>query len=136
MAVGVAVRADESDDTLRFYMRQSDLVVSGTIVNEPEGIVDEAGVINWICTLKMTGVLHGKKPDADTIGVNIARFEIDAKDRPSYLKKGAECILFLKNHSKTGKPSWMTADYWFGIQPRFPTMERSIKRLSEQDRKK
>jgi len=63
-------------------------------------------------------------------------FEIHKKDHPEYLKKDAECILFLKNVSKTETPSWKTADFWFGIQPCFPMMERSIKRLSTQDKGK
>ncbi|MEI6150372.1 MAG: hypothetical protein WCS01_14830 [bacterium] len=135
VVLSLNARADDSDDTLRFYMKQSDLVVSGTIVSEPAGLVDETGVINWICTFKVMNVLRGRKPDADTIDVNIVRFEIGTADRPSYLKKDAECILFLKNVSTTDKPSWKTADFWFGIQPRFPMMETSIRRLSEQDKK-
>jgi len=135
VVLSLNARADDSDDTLRFYMKQSDIVVSGTIVSEPAGFVTESGVINWICTFKVMNVLHGKKSDADTIEVNIVRFEIGANDRPSYLKMDAECILFLKNVSTTDKPSWKTADFWFGIQPRFPMMERSIRRLSEQDKK-
>ncbi len=134
--IGLTAKADDSDDTLRFYMKQSDLVVAGTIVSEPAGLVDEAGVINWICQFKVRDTLHGAKPETDTIAVNICRFEIVAKDRPSYLNKDAECILFLRNVSKTDKPSWKTADFWFGIQPLFPVMERSIKRLSGQDTKK
>lgn len=134
--IGLTARADDSDDTLRFYMKQSDIVVSGIIASEPEGCVHESGVINWICTFQATETLHGSNPDAETINVNIVRFEIDAKDKPSYLKKDAECILFLKNVSKTEKPTWKTADFWFGIQPRFPMMERSIKRLAEQDKKR
>jgi len=136
VCLGLTVRADDSDDTLRFYMKQSDLIVSGTIISEPEGLVTEAGVVNWICKFKVKDTLHGTKPKEETIDVNIVRFEIHKKDHPSYLKKNSECILFLKNVSKTEKPSWKSADMWFGIQPYLPMMERSIKRLSEQEKKK
>lgn len=132
--IGLTARADDSDDTLRFYVKKSDIIVSGAVVSEPKGLVDESGIINWVCTFKVAETLHGSKPDAEMIDVNIVRFGIDAKDRPSYLKKDAECILFLKNVAKAEKPAWKTADFWFGIQPRFPMMERSIKRLAEQSK--
>jgi len=38
IVIGLTARADDSDHTLRFYMKQSDLVVSGTIVSEPEDL--------------------------------------------------------------------------------------------------
>ncbi len=136
VVLGLSAIADDSDDTLRFYMKQSDLVLSGAIVSEPEGLVTEAGVVNWICKFKVKDTLHGTKLKSETIDVNIVRFEIHKKDHPSYLKKDSECILFLKNVSKTEEPSWKSADMWFGIQPYLPMMERSIKRLSEQDNNK
>jgi hypothetical protein len=136
IVLGLTARADDSDGTLQFYMNQSDLIVSGTIVFEPEGFATEDGVINWICKFKVKDTLHGAKIESDTIDVNIVRFEIHKKDHPAYLKKDAECILFLKNVSKTEKPSWKSVDFWFGIQPYFPMMERSIMRLSKQQAKK
>ena len=136
MIAGLTIRADDSDDTLRFYMGKSDLVVSGTIISEPEGCVDEAGVVNWICRFNVKETLHGTGVATNTLDVNIIRFEIHKKDHPLYLAKDSECILFLKSTSKTEKPSWKSADFWFGIQPYLPVMEMSIRRLSKQQDKK
>ena len=73
--------ADDSDDTLQLYLSKSDLVVLGTIVTEPMGLYDEAGVPNYICEFKVSDVCKGDTKLKDTtIRVNIKRFEMDKKD--------------------------------------------------------
>jgi hypothetical protein len=121
--------ADESDDTLKFYLSRSDCVVSGTIVSEPLGISDYG--VEYICDFKVSEVFKG---DAMTNGITtqvvIARFEQDASDHCPLIKKGGECILFLKNDAPN-IPKWRTADFWFGIQYPSRSMERSLKRLAQ-----
>jgi hypothetical protein len=122
--------ADTSDDTLKMCLAKSDLVALGTIKSEPVGIIDENGVPNYICDFKVSDVLKGDAGLKDkTIKVNIMRFEMDAKDKHPLIKKDGECILFLKS-ATPDTPSWVTADFWFGVQHPSPWMARSLKRLA------
>jgi hypothetical protein len=133
LALAAPALADDSDDTLRFFLSKSDLVVLGEITSEPVGIVGEDGVVNYICDFRIAKVLKGKKPNKDTININIVRFEGANEDRLSELKKGGKCIIFLKNAGRGEKPVWRTADFWFGFQRPSPWMARSLKRLAEQE---
>jgi hypothetical protein len=58
------------------------------------------------------------------------RFEFDETDKHPLIKKGGECILFLKDFP-AAKPSLKTADFWFGVQYPSALMGRSLKRLSK-----
>ncbi len=124
--------ADSSDDTLEFYLSKSDVVLRGTILNGPAGVIDESGVPNFYCEFKVSDVLKGDaKLNGTTVKVNIVRFEMDKKDHHPLIKKDAECILFLKQ-SKNNVPSLKTADFWFGVQHPFPWLARSLKRLAKE----
>ena len=121
--------ADSSDDTLQFYLSKSDVVLQGTIVNHPAGVIDEVGVPNFYCEFKVSDVLKGDaKLKATTVRVNIVRFEMKKKDHHPLIKKDAECILFLKR-SKNNVPRLQTADFWFGVQHPLPWLAKSLKRL-------
>ena len=124
------VRGDSGDDTLKSFLSKSDLVVMGKITSEPIGITSEAGVPNYICEFRVQDVLKGDgKLKDQVIKVNIVRFEMDAKDKHPLIKKDGECILYLKS-ATPNTPSWVTADFWFGVQHPSPWMARSIKRLA------
>ena len=125
MTAATAVQADDSDDTLRFYLSKSDLVISGSITSEPIGLSSESGVVGYGCDFTVVDVLAGDvSVKGKTIKVTIGRFESDAKDKHPLVKKGSECILFLKGQG--------TTDYWFGIQQLSPSMVKSLKRLAKE----
>jgi hypothetical protein len=129
LTMTTALLADDGDDTLRGWMAKADLVVAGTIANEPIGITHETGVPNYLCDFKVADVLQGDATLAgQTLAVNIVRFELVAKDKSPLVKKDAQCILFLKNVSPD-KPVWQTADFWFGLQPASPWLALALKRL-------
>lgn len=129
----LTARADDADDGLRFYLSKSDVVVLGTIKGEPERIVEEVGVPNYICQFTVTGVAKG---DADlkgkTLAINIVRFELNEKDRHLLIKKDAECILFLKKQRSGKVPQLTSADYWFGVQQPSLLMFKSLSRLAKE----
>ena len=128
---GIAVRADGGDDTLRFFLSKSDLIVSGKITTEPFGITFETGVVNYICEFKVDQVVKGdQKLAGQVIKVNIIRFEQDEQDKHPLVKKDAACILFLKS-TAPDRPTWATADFWFGVQHPSPWMIRSLQRLAK-----
>src|SRR5262249_39193142 len=61
LALAAPAFADDSDDTLRFFLSKSDLVVVGAITSQPFGTVTEVGVVHYICDFGITQVLKGKK---------------------------------------------------------------------------
>src|SRR5262249_24329833 len=132
LALGTPAFADDSDETLRFFLSKSDLVVLGEITSKPDGIVDEKGVWNYVCDFRIAEVLKGQKPGADTIRINIVRIELNNENRLPELKKGGKCILFLKKAGVGVEPAWQSADSWFGFQRPSPWMARSLKRLAGQ----
>jgi hypothetical protein len=124
------VATDENNHPLKVLLSKSDLVVLGTITNEPIEIQLESGVPNYICRFQVEDVLKGNTTlKGRVIAVNIMRFEMEAKDKHPLIKKGSECILFLKA-DKPQTPSWVTADFWFGVQYPSPWMARDLKQLA------
>jgi hypothetical protein len=125
--------ADKSDHTLHRWLSRSDLVVIGTVANNPVAVVSAKGVLNYHWAFKVADVCKGNADlRGESISVSTTRIEIDEKDLHPLIKKDAESILFLKNEGTEEKPNWVTADYWFGIQRPSPWMVKSIKRLVRQ----
>ena len=130
--LSVSVLGDSSDDTLTFYLSKSDIVIQGTILNEPAAMIREDGVPNFHCEVKVSDVLKGDpKLNGTNVNVNIVRFEKDKEDHHPLIKKDAECILFLKQ-ARDSSVGLETADVWFGVQHPFPWLARSLKRLAKQ----
>jgi hypothetical protein len=131
----IPVFADDSDDTLRYYLGKSDLDVLGEISSDPEGVLKQAVVVRYNCDFKIKEVLKGKKPGKETIPVTIRRFELDKEDELPVYEKGTKCILFLKDVEGGKTPVWHTSDFWFGFQRPSPWMARSLKRLAQEEAK-
>jgi hypothetical protein len=128
----MVAQADSGDDTLAYFLSKSELVVIGTLKDEPVGVFTENGVPNYVCDFAVSDVLKGDNAlRGKTIRVNIVRFEDDEKDRHPLIKKDAECIVFLKKQSEGTIPRWATADFWFGLQYPSPWMAKSLKRLAK-----
>jgi len=119
------VRADDSDDTLRFYLSKSELAVVGQVLDEPFGITSEAGVDNYVCRIRVVEHLAGTALKANVLRANVVRFS----DTGGVPRKDAKYILFLKSHARN-IPSWETADVWFGILPYHGGTARSIERVA------
>ncbi len=130
LIVVLPVHADSGDDTLEFFLSKSDVVMMGKITSEPIGVNDEVGVPNYNCEFLVQEALKGdSKLKEQFIKVNIMRFEKDVKDKHPLIRTDGECILFLKS-AVPSEPTWVTADYWFGVQPPSPWMARSLRRLA------
>jgi hypothetical protein len=124
------VATDASNEPLNLLLSKSDLVVLGAIANEPTEITLESGVPNYICAFQVEDVLKGDaKLQGRAIAANIVRLEMEAKDKHPLVKKGGECILFLKT-DKSSTPTWVTADFWFGVQYPSPRMARELKQMA------
>jgi hypothetical protein len=133
LAFTLRAYADEGDDTLKFYLSESDCVALGTISSESIGISTDAGVVEYVCDFT---ILEKIKGDALTNGIT-TRVTIvqnegrDSSVRNPLIKKGGECILFLKT-SANSLPKLRTADRWLGIQYSSGSMASYLKRVSQE----
>ena len=127
--------ASADDDTLRFYLSKSDLVVFGEIASDPTRVSEEVGAVYYFCDFTISEVLKSNQPlaIADPIHVNIIRFERAAGERDPELKKGGVCVLFLKNLGSGEQPRWETADVWFGFQRATLSLVDSLRRVVEDE---
>jgi hypothetical protein len=123
-----AAQADASDDTLRYFLNKSDLVVSATLTKQVDGFSFESGVEHYRCKFTVDQVVKGNAKPKQAIDVSVVRFELLPEDKLAGLKKGAKFILFLKGDAKKG---WRTADFWFGIQPHYPQMVRGLTQVAK-----
>src|SRR5262245_57231295 len=130
LVLSTPIFGSESDDTLRFFLVKSELVVVGEIASGLARASEEVGGVYYTCDFRIAEVLKGNKPVEETIRVTIARFELEEADRLPELKQGSKCILFLKNVGDGKRSTWRTADLWFGVQRPSPAMARSLKRLA------
>lgn len=133
--------ADDGDDTLRFYLLKSDVVLLGEFTAAPlVGAIKEEGVIHYQAEFKISQLLKGEalgeRRVGGTIQVDIVRFEQEPQDRLLELKKGGKCILFLKCNDRQATPSYITSDVWFGVQRPSPSMATSLSRLAPEQAKK
>ena len=123
-------RPDAGDDTLRFYLEKSDLVVLGKITNIPIGVTSEIGVFRYVCEVEVAEVLKGDPAlVGETVRTTLSRFEMGKADRNPLIAKGAESILFLKKRKKGSIPAYGSADFWFSVQYPSPRMALALKRL-------
>lgn len=128
----LAASAGEGDDTLRFFLAKSDLVVSGTISSNSIVVTTGSGIHYYLFEFQVDDVLKGEVGlKGKLIQVSIKRFEggRNWKGHP-LLKDGAQCILFLRGVKPPSLPAWREADPWFSVQPANLSMSESLKRLA------
>jgi hypothetical protein len=121
---------------LRLLVAKSDLVVTGTVKEDPVGTEDQPGVVTYSFRFKVTDVLKGEKVGKGKLTVAVTRFEQEDKDRLPLLRKGRKCILFLKKERPGTYPFWGTVDYWFSVQRYGPTMAEGIKDWAKEEAKR
>lgn len=125
--------ADQSQDLLAALHSRSDVVVLGEFTSDPIGQSGEQGVIGYQAEFRIAELLKGeigeqRKPGG-TIVVNTIRFEFEPEDRLPYFKQGGRAILFLKCNDRQSPVTYTIFDQWFGIQPAFPTMAKTLAAL-------
>ena len=85
----VTALAEHGDQTLRYYMSNSTVVVSATIVSQPKGITDEAGVVRRSFSIQVVEVLYSRggrwMKKKDRIRVGMTRYEMTETDALPFL---------------------------------------------------
>jgi hypothetical protein len=119
--------AESGDDTLKYFLSKSDLVVFGKITNM---MVFTTGTTIYLFDYQIREVMKGDGArKGQSIAVSINRMEDPKWKWNPFLKEGSECILFLRSAKPPAKPPWREADYWFAVQPPSGSMVSSLKRL-------
>src|SRR5580704_16165252 len=120
------VVAGDLEETLRFYLSKSDVVVLGEFTSEPIRKSPNKFTTHYQADFKIAQLLKWEAPGESRIGrtikVHIVRTELGPEDRLPELKKGGKCLLFLECRNPRPTPSYITADIWFGIQRPSPSM--------------
>lgn len=138
------VVAGDLEETLRFYLSKSDVVVLGEFTSEPIHKANKF-TIHDQADFKIAQIIKWDAPGdtkaGATIKVHIVRAilhadDFEPEDQLPELKKGGKCILFLECHDLKLTPSYITADIWFGVQRPSPWMAKSLARIVTEQNKR
>jgi hypothetical protein len=109
--------AMDPEETPRYYLAKSDVVVVGEFTSEPVVQEKTEEIHHYQADCKISQIVKWEAPEknrvGDTIKVNVL---LDAQERLPELKKGGKCLLFLECYHLKPTPSYITADIWFGVQ--------------------
>jgi hypothetical protein len=138
LALPGLVAARDSEETLRFYLAKSDVVVAGEFTSEPVRKTPNKFTTHYQADFTITQLLKWEAPGKAQVGgvikVHVVRTELEDEDRLPELKKGGKCILFLECHDLKPTPSYITADVWFGVQRPSSWMAKSLARLATEQK--
>jgi hypothetical protein len=137
--------ANDLQETLRFYLAKSDVVVLGEFTSEPIRKGASKFGTDYQADFKIAQLLKWDAPGdtraGATIKVHIVRTvlyadDFEPEDQLPELKKGGKCILFLECRDPQPTPSYITADVWFGVQRSSPWMAKSLARIATEQTKR
>jgi hypothetical protein len=129
MALPRAWGAD-GDDTLRYYLSRSKLVVAGEIKTEPERVVEGEGIVRSRFEFQVSHHIAGPST-GPSIPVVVLRHERIGAGGVRPLEKKQSCILFLNPAVDWVTPTWESADVWFGVQENSNAMHTALTRLAK-----
>lgn len=135
MATARQAFADDGDETMRYGLSRSEMVVAGEIRTEPARAAKGKGFVAYSFEFQVSHGIAGPSPGA-RIPVRIIRPELTAEDGPLRLNKGKRYILFLNPSADGVTPTWESADPWFGIQPESYAMHAALRRLTHGAKKR
>jgi hypothetical protein len=139
------VVAGDLEETLRFYLSKSDVVLLGEFTSEPSRKGASKFGTHYQADFKIAQLLKWDAPGETKVGatikVHIVRAvlhedDFEPEDQLPELKKGGKCILFLECHDLKPTPSYITADIWFGVQRPSPWMAKSLARIATEQTKR
>jgi hypothetical protein len=142
LALGVALAlpnlaaAHDPEEALRLFLAKSDVVVLGEFATEPAAEKANGGFVHYQADFKITQILKWDAPTPTKAGDTIlVHLMLEGEDRPPELVKGGKCLLFLECYRLTPKPSYITADFWFGVQRPNPALTKALARIVEDQKK-
>lgn len=128
--------AGDLEESLRFFLAKSDVVVLGEFTTEPVAKKANAQFRHYQSDFKISQVLKWDTPGEARVGETIKiHILLDGEERPPELKIGGKCLLFLECYHLKPNPSYITADIWFGVQRPNPGLVKSLSRLASEQKK-
>lgn len=119
--------AADADDTIAGYVSKSNDCVLAVIADEPKRTATDGGAVEYQCMVRVTeSLVVGSLSDGEKKRVTIARLEENEQDRPVFLRKGGDVILFL---NRTQNGDYVTADRWFGVQRHTKALAKAVRRV-------
>jgi hypothetical protein len=135
MLPGLVVGGD-IEEGLRLFLAKSDVVALGEFTTEP--VVKET---NWEyrdyqADFKITQVIKWDAPGQTRVGEIIkVHILLEGAERLPEMKKGGECLLFLECHNLKPNPSYITADFYFGVQRPNKGLANALSRIVTEQKK-
>jgi hypothetical protein len=129
------VSARDPDEALRLFLAKSDVVVLGEFTTEPVG--EKAFEYHHFqADFKITQVIKWDAPGESRVGETIkVHILLEGEERLPELKKGGKCLLFLECHTLKPNPSYITADFWFGVQRPNAGLAKALSRIVADQKK-
>lgn len=124
------------EEGLRLFLAKSDVVALGEFTTEP--VVKET---NWEyrdyqADVKITRVIKWDAPGESRVGeiINV-HILLEGAERLPEMKKGGKCLLFLECHDLKPNPSYITADFYFGVQRTNEGLANALSRIVTEQKK-
>jgi hypothetical protein len=130
------VVAGDTEEALRLFLAKSDVVALGEFTTEPLGKETNGEYRHYQADFKITQVIKWDAPGETPVGKNIeVHILLEGEERLLEMKKGGKCLLFLQCHDLKPNPSYITADFWFGVQRPNPGLAKSLSRIVTEQKK-
>ena len=127
VVVASTLTAHDPDDLLKRLINSSESILVVDIIDDPSTDEDSVNVITYNLECKVKGVCKGQIKLNAIINVLIQRTEeVHKKDRPRLLRKGATCVVFLRDRPKGSVPALISTEHWFSVQAATPTLIKNI----------
>lgn len=142
LALGLAVMpagfaaADYSEEALHLFLAKSDVVGLGEFTTEPVHKETNWEYHEYEADFKITQVIKWDAPGEPRVGEAIkVHIVFEGAERLPEMKKGGKCLLFLQCYYLKPNPSYITADFWFGLQPPNQGLAKALSRVITEQKK-
>jgi hypothetical protein len=130
------VVASDTEETLRYYLTKSDVIVIGEFATEPVGKEPNEEFRYYQADFKITEIVKWDAPVEPRVGMTVkVHLLVPAGEQRPELKKGGACMLFLGCREVQPTPSFITADLWFGVQRPSPGLAKALSRSVAEQKK-
>jgi hypothetical protein len=128
--------ASDPEEALRLFLAKSDVVALGEFTTEPVCKETNWEYRQYQADFKITQVIKWDAPGETRVGKTIeVHILLEGKERLPEMKKGGKCLLFLKCHNLRPNPSYITVDYWFGVQRPNARLAKTLCRIVAEQKK-
>jgi hypothetical protein len=130
------VVAGDIEEGLRLFLAKSDVVALGQFTTEPVPKETNWEYRDYHAEFQLTQVIKWDAPGETRVGDTIkVRILLEGAERLPEMKKAGKCLLFLKCQDLKPNPTYITADFYFGVQRPNQTMANALCRIVTEQKK-